>query len=184
MKHTFYPRDIKGIEPEDIRLIMSNMRYHMIDKIGYCEHRDDDLEWIIDARLLHLLQRRFYIKSIFGIKVSAEPPITESASIKLYYNPKEEYKMPTERGLKGNFHFMFGFTPKIKKVIFNEPATIVYWDDNTKTVVKTNNGDEFDAEKGLAMAVVKKTIGYKEFYKVCEKDKDGNEAWPCKWEDK
>ena len=49
--------------------------------------------------------------------------------------------------------------PVIKKVIFNDPATIVIWDDGTKTVVKCCEGDEFDPEKGLAMAVSKKALG-------------------------
>lgn len=47
----------------------------------------------------------------------------------------------------------------IKNVIFNDPATIVFWNDGTKTVVKTQNGDAFDPEKGLAMAICKKMIG-------------------------
>ena len=54
---------------------------------------------------------------------------------------------------------------KIKKVIFHEPAVIVYWSDKTKTVVKVREGDEWDPEKGLAMAIIKKTMGLKEFYK-------------------
>ena len=40
----------------------------------------------------------------------------------------------------------------IKKVIFNPPATIVFWKDDTKTVVKAQ-GEAFDPEKGLAMAI-------------------------------
>mgnify|MGYP003238161331 CR=1 FL=1 len=48
---------------------------------------------------------------------------------------------------------------KIVNVIFNAPATIVFWDDNTKTVVKAQNGEKFDPEKGLAMAIAKKTVG-------------------------
>ena len=49
--------------------------------------------------------------------------------------------------------------PKISKVIFNDPATIVYWEDKTKTVVKCNEADEFDEEKGLAMAIAEKYFG-------------------------
>ena len=56
-------------------------------------------------------------------------------------------------------------TPHIKKVIFNPPATIVMWDDGTKTVVKVQDGDTWDSEKGLALAIIKKTMGLKEFYK-------------------
>lgn len=50
---------------------------------------------------------------------------------------------------------------EIEKVIFNEPATIVIWKDKTKTVVKCQEGDEFDPEKGLAMAIAKKALGNK-----------------------
>lgn len=52
----------------------------------------------------------------------------------------------------------------IKKVIFNEPATIVFWSDGTKTVVKCGEDDIWDSEKGLAMAVTKKFFGNEGFY--------------------
>ena len=47
---------------------------------------------------------------------------------------------------------------EIKDVIFNGPATIVFWSDGTKTVVRCENED-FDKEKGLAMAICKKFLG-------------------------
>ena len=59
--------------------------------------------------------------------------------------------------------------PEIKNVIFNYPATIVFWEDGTKTVVKCQDGDEFDPEKGLAMAIAKKAYGNKGNY--CNKMK-------------
>lgn len=46
----------------------------------------------------------------------------------------------------------------IKKAIFNDPATIVYWKDGTKTVVMAKN-EPFDPEKGLAMAFAKRFLG-------------------------
>ena len=59
---------------------------------------------------------------------------------------------------------------KIKKVIFNDPATIVIWVDGTKTVVKAQDGETYDPEKGLALAISKKALGnegnyYEEFKK-------------------
>ncbi len=65
---------------------------------------------------------------------------------------------------------------RIEKVIFNDPATIVYWSDGTKTVVKKQKEDEkkkFDKEKGLAMAIAKKYFGnrgsyFDEIKKWCE----------------
>lgn len=47
----------------------------------------------------------------------------------------------------------------ITDVKFNGPATIVFWSDDTKTVVKCSENDVYDKEKGLAMAIVKKIIG-------------------------
>lgn len=55
------------------------------------------------------------------------------------------------------------YMTKIEKVIFNDPATIVFWKDGTKTVVKCEN-ESFDAEKGLAMAISKKVLGNKGNY--------------------
>lgn len=49
----------------------------------------------------------------------------------------------------------------IKKVIFNAPATIVLWTDNTKTVVKCGKNDTYDLEKGLALCIAKKYLGNK-----------------------
>ena len=56
------------------------------------------------------------------------------------------------------------YQPEIKNVIFNDPATIVFWTDGTKTVVKCQEGDEFDPEKGLTMAIAKKVYGNKGSY--------------------
>lgn len=59
---------------------------------------------------------------------------------------------------------------EIKDVIFNDPATIVFWADGTKTVVKCQEGDEFDPEKGLTMAIAKKVYGNKgSYYNVIKK---------------
>ena len=52
-------------------------------------------------------------------------------------------------------------TPEIVDVIFNDPATIVKWSDQTKTVVKCQEGDTYDPEKGLVMAIAKKYYGNK-----------------------
>ena len=67
--------------------------------------------------------------------------------------------------------------PRIKNVIFNDPATIVFWEDGTKTVVKAHD-ESFDKEKGLSMAIVKKMYGNKGSYfneikKWVENEEDG-----------
>lgn len=65
-------------------------------------------------------------------------------------------------------------TAAIKDVIFAPPATIVYWSDGSKTVVKCSEKDVFDPEKGLAMAIAKRCGGnngsyYKEIRHWVEK---------------
>lgn len=56
------------------------------------------------------------------------------------------------------------YIPEIQKVIFNDPATIVIWADGEKTVVKCQNGEPYDPEKGLAMAISKRALGNKHEY--------------------
>lgn len=84
----------------------------------------------------------------------------------------------------GYFYVDSGLCTTISKVIFNPPATIVYWSDNTKTVVKAQNGEPFDPEKGLAMAVMKKSFGnkgsyYNEVKKWCEPYLEEHEEETC-----
>ena len=57
----------------------------------------------------------------------------------------------------------------IERVIFNAPATIVIWKDGSKTVVKCTH-ENYDPEKGLAMAIAKKALGNKgSYYSVFKK---------------
>lgn len=64
-------------------------------------------------------------------------------------------------------------TPKKKKlsiteVIFRNPLTLVRWSDGTETKVTCHN-EEWDEEKGLAMAIVKKFMGnYTDFNTALE----------------
>ena len=46
----------------------------------------------------------------------------------------------------------------VKKVIFHDPATIIYWGDGTKTVVKCMAGDVFNPELGMAMCMLKRML--------------------------
>ena len=55
-------------------------------------------------------------------------------------------------------------TIAVKRVIYNDPATIILWADGTKTVVKVHD-EPFDKEKGFAMAVLKKALG-DDFHRV------------------
>lgn len=46
----------------------------------------------------------------------------------------------------------------VERIIFNPPATIVFWKDGTKTVVKCMDDDTYDPEKGVLLAFLKKSL--------------------------
>ena len=77
---------------------------------------------------------------------------------------KQDIKILEEGWRKVSRYINFNNNTTIKDVIFNKPATIVFWTDGTKTVVKCQNDDVFDPEKGLAMAIAKKAFGNKGNY--------------------
>lgn len=66
-----------------------------------------------------------------------------------------------------------------KKIIINPPATIVIWNDGTKTVVKATENDIYDPEKGVALCFFKKYFNalYRQVLK------EANEAYKNKLEE-
>lgn len=69
-------------------------------------------------------------------------------------------------------------TLDIKKVIFNDPATIVIWADGTKTVVKCKEGETYSKWAGLALCYAKRINGEKfhsAFKHWCKEDEDTTE---------
>ena len=89
-------------------------------------------------------------KNLFdGLKIEGHP--TEYQSYEPQKSVWDKYlKQEQERRLK-----------KIlpRKWVINGPATILFWQDGTKTIVKCNKEDEFDAQKGYLMAFFEKTTG-------------------------
>lgn len=68
----------------------------------------------------------------------------------------------------GSIGLFYTLMPKIEKVIFNPPATVILWNDGSKTVVKTQKSEIYDAEKGLAMAFMRKFLNNKDYHKYLE----------------
>ena len=63
------------------------------------------------------------------------------------------------------------YSPRIENIvdhiIFNDPATVIYWVDGSKTVVKCGPEDTFSKEQGVAMAVLKKVFGDNYYRQIC-----------------
>ena len=55
------------------------------------------------------------------------------------------------------------FRPKPKKVICNDPATIVLFDDGTKVVTKVHDGDAYDWVAGIAFCCLRKALRNRNF---------------------
>lgn len=134
-----------------------------------------------------------YIKDIYN---NVAKIFLRKSIDKLFQNNKEENNMTTKTSIEitaTSKDISKTFvdkrpTSEIKEVIFHYPATIVYWTDGTKTVVKCQkNETSFDREKGLAMAIAKRFLKKtmrSHWYDMCfEKylDVDTN---PCKFGDK
>ena len=49
--------------------------------------------------------------------------------------------------------------PGIRKVIYNDPATIILWVDGTKTVVRCQPGDVYDKKTGFLLCIAKRFFG-------------------------
>lgn len=122
-------------------------------------------------------------KEKFGMNRPKPAVIYESTSCMGSKHWLEKEVNKTMRHLKGYGGYtvvapIWG-SKDIKKVIFNDPATIIIWYDGTKTVVKATN-EKFDPEKGLAMAFAKKYLGnegnyYETFKKWLPKEVKKNE---------
>lgn len=82
---------------------------------------------------------------------------------RIYYKSVQEMNQPPAAYIAMTEALKSFGAPKIRNVIFNRPLTIVVWADGTKTFVKAVY-DEFDPEKGLAMAIAKKALGNKYSY--------------------
>jgi hypothetical protein len=101
---------------------------------------------------------KWYVNSLYGRACYTDG----TEKIKGYDEPLSRKRTSYSNITKVAYKAFHPFA--IEKVIFNDPATIVMWKDGTKTVVKCNEGDTYDPEKGLAMAISKKALGNKGNY--------------------
>ena len=56
-------------------------------------------------------------------------------------------------------HIKSSYNFKPKKVIANYPATIIIWNDDTKTIVKCSKDDNYDLRIGILLCFMKKLFG-------------------------
>ena len=131
--------EIAKYEKDTITLMMKNERRMKMERTCYsCKWYDEPCLGI-------------HCRDCYGTR-NWEP--REVNTLKIHYN-----SMATTGFSRANIKVGISLIPDIKNVIFNDPATIVFWSDGTKTVVKVQDDEPYDAEKGLAMAISKKALG-------------------------
>lgn len=141
--------------------------------------REDDYEWVIGSDVWNRIIKSGSIKTnvvncidslnykIFDIEVTISTKELNTITLRKRKKDEGGNEMPVERKSTSSRVYYAAKSvsaPSIKKVIFNYPATIVLWSDGSKTVVKCQDGDIYDPEKGLAMAISKKALGNKGNY--------------------
>lgn len=90
------------------------------------------------------------------VKALTPPPLPD------WMKQDDDHVEPTKT-LLANLHLRIDVA-KVKptKILVQGTATIIWWSDGTKTVVKCQKGDKMDPEKGIAMCVMKKFMGTNE----------------------
>ena len=154
-----------GYEPEELKDIIRRWRMYrqaMNSVYGKCVFNYQDTDSLTHLKIEELA--KFDIPSLY--------PQIMQAAVKNYVTHDIEATKKLVESIKPNVTVTKNpeYQFKIKRVLFNNPATIVFWADGDKTVVKCQNGEPYDPEKGLAMAISKKALGndrayYDEFQK-------------------
>lgn len=80
-------------------------------------------------------------------------------TLNTYYDTMTFNKIYLKQKPKDTHGSVLGRVPTVDRMIFSGPATIVFWSDGDKTIVKTADGDRFDAEKAFLVAFYQKMSG-------------------------
>ena len=128
-----------------------------LDKLG-CSicYKTDTAVNMTDINIYHsTLSPKHYLVEWDKVRSLTEAAVPILSDVKMQI----EVKKYCDEDIEQTKNLYYGLSLTIKDVIFNPPATIVFWMDGTKTVVKDQGEVFYDPEKGMAMAVAKKAFG-------------------------
>ena len=98
-----------------------------------------------DELLMHG-RRLNYTHTSTNIIAKTSPIMDCSGGVSFYFNLSDEQKEAFKRA-------------QLKKIIYNGPATIVFWTDGTKTIVKRSKKDKYNKYNAFCAALAKKIFG-------------------------
>ena len=81
----------------------------------------------------------------------------------------KKVETPTFYSKRNKTKFTPLYMPRIREVMFNDPATICWFEDNSKTVAIAGHDDKYDKETGLAICMLKRVLGNKEYRRIMDK---------------
>ena len=128
-----------------------------LDKLG-CSicYKTDTAVNMTDINIYHsTLGPKHYLVEWNKVRSLTEAAVPILSDVKMQI----EVKKYCDEDIEQTKNLYYSLSLTIKDVIFNPPATIVFWMDGTKTVVKDQGEVFYDPEKGMAMAVAKKAFG-------------------------
>ena len=128
-----------------------------LDKLG-CSicYKTDTAVNMTDINIYHsTLGPKHYLVEWNKVRSLTEAAVPILSDVKMQI----EVKKYCDEDIEQTKNLYYGLSLTIKDVIFNPPATIIFWMDGTKTVVKDQGEVFYDPEKGMAMAVAKKAFG-------------------------
>ena len=128
--------------------------YLRTDKVNMEVVYADPIKWTAD-----LFKNR---DAVFGKKVLVDKAMDTFRNIRInrpYLSLSAYFNQAHAEDLVETIKPRETYIPEIKNTYFNDPMTVVIWEDGTKTMVRCQNGDEYSPETGLALCIAKKSLG-------------------------
>lgn len=121
-------------------------------------------------------------ETFYGVKCEIRDPRTSEMKPFTYTGSIEFELEPEPASHQPSIFTRSDFS--IKKVIFNGPATIIFWENGDKTVVKCHEGDTYDKRLGFMYACTKRICELGGFCATTKTNKKPFDKWMDAWIDR
>lgn len=141
--HGFFPADPKNLITDADSDFTTSFAYTMNDGLRFARENAADLNGYLKIRNMLANSKSTPEDFDYAIFGNIETGMLDNTDIDKNIDMIKTY----------------GYVPRIVKIVSNEPHTVIYFNDGTKTVVKCADSEEFDIEKGVYFALLKKAYG-------------------------
>lgn len=170
--------NIKNAEDnEETPEMTSDEKAYCLNDVAICHELEEVAKRILEKAIKEDIKRQL-IEANGGNTMNYDDIISEWTKIgDEYRKHREESRREEKRKMIREYQERSLYFA-IRDIIFNGPATIVIWQDGTKTVVKCQNGERYDKEKAIAMAISKRALGnsFNDVFGIAERFKKEKES--------